>query len=53
MKTRSSAPYQRNETHNRRGAGTPLLSAMTAVGFAVAPLVLMLWVVPVTGIGIA
>ena len=53
MKTRSSAPYQRNETYSRRSPGTPWLSAMTAVAFAAAPLVLMLWVVPVTGIGIA
>lgn len=53
MKTRSSAPYPRNETYNRRNPGTPWLGAMIAVAFAAAPLVVMLWVVPITGIGIA
>ena len=51
MKTRSSAPHQRIDTHPRRG--TPWLGAATAIAFAAAPLVVMLWVVPVTGIGIA
>jgi len=53
MKTRSSAPYQRNETYSRRDPGTPWLSALIAIAFAGAPLVAMLWVVPVTGIGIS
>ena len=53
MKTRSSAPYQRNETYNRRNPGTPWLSASIAIAFATAPLVAMLWVLPTTGIGIA
>jgi hypothetical protein len=51
MKTRSSELYRRTESYKR--GGTPMLSAAVAVGFAVAPLVVLLWAVPVTGIGIA
>lgn len=51
MKTRSSELYRRTETYQRRG--TPWLGAMIAVAFASAPLFVMLWVVPMTGIGIA
>jgi hypothetical protein len=51
MNSRTSAPYRRTQTH--RSNGTPWLGAMVAIAFAAAPLVAMLWVVPVTGIGIA
>ncbi|MEZ0243788.1 MAG: hypothetical protein ACAH11_10465 [Sphingomonas sp.] len=51
MKTRSSALYKRTHSYQRRG--TPMLSAAVSLAFAAAPLVLLLWVVPVTGIGIA
>lgn len=51
MKTRMSEPFRRT-VHPQRG-GTPWLGAGTALAFAAAPLVVMLWVVPVTGIGIA
>ncbi len=51
MNTRTSAAYRRTQT--RRTAGTPWLGAMIAIACAAAPLVAMLWAVPVTGIGIA
>ncbi|MCW3845777.1 hypothetical protein OF829_00890 [Sphingomonas sp. LB-2] len=51
MKTRSSALYKRTENYHRRG--TSWIGAVAALAFAAAPLVAMLWVVPVTGIGIA
>ncbi|MDF7774606.1 hypothetical protein P1X14_05050 [Sphingomonas sp. AOB5] len=52
MKTRSSALYQRTVHYQRRPA-TPLLGAVTAIGFALLPLAVLLWAVPQTGIGIA
>ena len=51
MKTRSSALYQRTESY-KRGSGS-WLSAGAAIFFASLPLGVMLWVVPMTGIGIA
>jgi hypothetical protein len=51
MKTRSSALYKRTETYQRRG--TPMLSAFVSIAFATAPLVVLLWAMPITGIGIA
>lgn len=51
MKTETSALYKRIESY-RRG-GTPWIGASAAVLFASLPLFVMLWVVPVTGIGIA
>lgn len=52
MKTRQSAAWPRT-VHPRRRAGTPLLGATTAIGFALLPLAVLLWAVPQTGIGIA
>ena len=51
MKTRTSELYRRTDHYQRRG--TPWLGAAVALAFAAAPLVVMLWVVPVTGIGVA
>lgn len=51
MKTRSSELYKRTASYKR--GGTPMLSATVAMAFAAAPLVALLWAVPVTGIGIA
>ena len=50
MKTRESALYRRTVRYQR---GTPRLGGVAAVVFALVPLGVMLWAVPVTGIGIA
>lgn len=51
MKTPASEPYRRTVPQNRHG--TPWLSAAVSLAFATAPLVVLLWVVPLTGMGIA
>ena len=51
MKTRQSALYQRTVRYQRNR--TPWLGGIVSVLFAALPLGVMLWAVPVTGIGIA
>lgn len=51
MKTRSSAPLRR--TDHYRGIGNSWLGAAVALAFAGLPLGVMLWVLPITGIGVA
>jgi len=51
MKTRQSALYQRTVRYQR--GGTPWVGGLVAILFASLPLGVMLWAVPVTGLGIA
>jgi hypothetical protein len=52
MKTRSSALYRRTARYHR-GGGNSWLAASVSVGFALLPLGVMLWAVPLTGLGFA
>ncbi|MBO9711290.1 hypothetical protein [Sphingomonas sp.] len=51
MKRRASALYRRTETYHRGRNGW--LAAAVALIFASAPLAVLLWVIPQTGLGIA
>jgi hypothetical protein len=51
MNTRTSALYKRTERYNRQDKGRGnMLGAGMAVALAAAPLGLMMWVLPVTGV---
>lgn len=52
MHKRTSALYRRTERYKNR-RHTTMLGMGAALVFALMPLSVMLWVVPVTGIGIA